>query len=307
MLSAMTVEEVGAASVPHGGPSDSRECPMGARSDRELQRAQGAVRLVLAGSEHGTRIVDVYQQSPLRVLFPRVRGGAPEEAVLVNTAGGIAGGDRLESAVTVMANACATATSQAAERVYRALDEPALVTTRLKVDATSRLAWLPQETIVFDRARLRRSTEIELCSGAELLALEWLVLGRAAHGEEMVTGEITDRWRVKRDGRLVWADSFHVNDEVLPRLRSRALLADFKSIATLIYCGPDCQHHLDSMREQRASLKCRCAATVVSGLLIARFAASASVDLKESLRAALVQFGKSHRSSSFGPPKMWSV
>ena len=307
MLSAMTVEEVGAASVPHGGPSDSRECPMGARSDRELQRAQGAVRLVLAGSEHGTRIVDVYQQSPLRVLFPRIRGGAPEEAVLVNTAGGIAGGDRLESAVTVVANATATATSQAAERVYRALNQPALVTTRLKVDATSRLAWLPQETIVFDGARLRRSTEIELSSGAELLALEWLVLGRAAHGEEMVAGEITDRWRVKRDGRLIWADSFHVTDEVLPRLGGPALLADFKSIATLVYFGPNREQHFDFMREQGPSLKCRCAATVVSGLLIARFAASASFDLKESLRAALTQFGHAHRSWSFGPPKMWSV
>src|SRR5260370_32853657 len=103
------------------------------------------------------------------------------EAVFKNRAGGIAGGDRLGYAVTTLANASIAVTSQAAEKVYRPLSEPARIATKLKACEAAKLAWLPQETIVFNWARLSRETEIDLSSGAELLALEWLVLGRAAH------------------------------------------------------------------------------------------------------------------------------
>src|SRR5215813_7094861 len=208
-------------------------------SDLDLQRTDGFARIVLTGSEEGTRIVDFFQRSPVRIMFPGTRGSSAVEAVLVNTAGGIAGGDRLECVVTALPDASLTMTSQAAERVYRALSEPARIVTRLKVRAAAKLAWLPHETIVFNGGRLRRQIEIEITCGAELLALEWLVLGRAAHGEEIVAGQISDGWRVKKDGRLIWADSFHATDAVFPRLRRRALLGDFKCIATLVYFGPD--------------------------------------------------------------------
>ena len=172
-------------------------------SDQDLQRADGSVRIVLTGSKNGARIKEVFQRSPLRILFPSTVAGVVEEAVLVNTAGGIAGGDRLECDVTALANASIAVTSQAAEKVYRALDAPARIATRLKVCEAAKLAWLPQETILFNWGRLIRTTEVELSGGAELLALEWLVLGRAAHGEEITGGYIADSWRVKKDGRLI--------------------------------------------------------------------------------------------------------
>jgi urease accessory protein len=189
-------------------PFGSPEVRGGTPSDNDLQRAEGFGRALLSGSEKGSRIVDIFQRSPIRIMFPGAGGGAAEEAVLVNTAGGIAGGDRLECGVTALANASIAVTSQAAEKVYRAANEPARIATKLKACEAAKLAWLPQETIVFNWGRLSRETEIEVSSGAELLALEWLVLGRAAHGEEMVGGHIADSWRVKKDGRLIWADSF---------------------------------------------------------------------------------------------------
>ena len=189
-------------------PFGSPEVRGGTPSDNDLQRAEGFGRALLSGSEKGSRIVDIFQRSPIRIMFPGAGGGAAEEAVLVNTAGGIAGGDRLECGVTALANASIAVTSQAAEKVYRALNESARIATKLKACGAAKLAWLPQETIVFNWGRLSRETEIEVSSGAELLALEWLVLGRAAHGEEMVGGHIADSWRVKKDGRLIWADSF---------------------------------------------------------------------------------------------------
>src|SRR5262249_18542331 len=122
--------------------------------DKDLQRAEGSGRIVVTGSKTGTRIVDVFEGAPIRIMFPRDVHGAIEEAVLVDTAGGIAGGDRLEIAVTALADASIVVTSQAAEKVYRALNEPARITTRLRAFDTAKLAWLPQETIVFNWGRL---------------------------------------------------------------------------------------------------------------------------------------------------------
>ena len=273
-------------------------------SDRDLQRADGCGRVVLSGSEMGVRIVDVFQRSPVRIMFPRV-GCAIEEAVLVNTAGGIAGGDRLEFGVTALASASIAVTSQAAEKVYRALNEPARIATKLQACEAAKLAWLPQETIVFNWGRLSRETEVELSSGAELLALEWLVLGRAAHGEEMVGGHITDSWRVKKDGRLIWADSFRVTDEVFPHVHRKALLSNCKAVATLIYFGPHLDARLEYLRAIAAPLECHCAATSVAGLVIVRFAAKASYDLRLALRNFLQQFSRELKPGPFSVPKIW--
>jgi urease accessory protein len=273
-------------------------------SDCDLQRADGCGRVVLSGSEKGVRIVDVFQRSPVRIMFPRV-GCAIEEAVLVNTAGGIAGGDRLEFGVTALASASIAVTSQAVEKVYRALNEPARIATKLQACEAAKLAWLPQETIVFNWGRLSRETEVELSSGAELLALEWLVLGRAAHGEEMVGGHITDSWRVKKDGRLIWADCFRVTDEVFPHVHRKALLSNCKAVATLIYFGPHLDARLEYLRAIAAPLECHCAATSVAGLIIVRFAAKASYDLRLALRNFLQQFSRELKPGPFRVPKMW--
>jgi urease accessory protein len=275
-------------------------------SDRDLQRADGCGRIVLSGSENGTRIEDVFERSPIRIMFPRTGYRAVEEAVLINTAGGIAGGDRLECSVAALPGASIAVTSQAAEKVYRALYEPARVVTSLKAQESAKLAWLPQETIVFNWARLHRTTEIELFAGAELLALEWLVLGRAAHGEVVVGGNISDSWRVKRDGRLIWADSFRITDEIFPHLKTKALLSNRTAIATLIYFGPDLDKRLDFLREIVPCLGCNCAATLVSGLIVVRFAAKGFSDLKLALRSLLQQFGPELSSGPFRVPKMWS-
>jgi urease accessory protein len=285
-----------------GTPGVSKDRP----SDRDLQRADGCGRIVLSGSENETRIEDVFERSPIRIMFPRTGSCPAEEAVLINTGGGVAGGDRLECSVAALPGASSAVTSQAAEKVYRALNEPARVATRLKARETARLAWLPQETIVFNGARIHRTTEIELFSGAELLALEWLVLGRAAHGEVVVSGSVLEAWRVKKDGRLIWADSFRITEEIFRHLSRKALLSNCNSVATLLYFGPHLDKRLDFLREITPSLGCNCAVTLVSELIVVRFAAKESSDLKLALRSFLDQFGPEIGSGPFRVPKMWS-
>jgi urease accessory protein len=297
-------------SRPDGGDDLSSLGSLGVRaeipSDKDMQRADGSGRVVVRGSEKGACIVDLFQRSPIRIMFPRTRSDAIEEAVFLNTSGGIAGGDRLESAVTALTDVSIAVSSQAAEKVYRALDEPARIATKLKACESARLAWLPQETIVFNFGRLNRQTEIELSSGAELLALEWLVLGRAAHGEEMIGGYILDSWRVKKDGRLIWADSFRATNEVFPNLHRKALLSDCNAVGTLIYFGPDPETRLEFLRDIAPSLECHCAATSVGGLIIVRFAATVSYELRLALRSFLHQFNQELGPGPFRVPTMWS-
>jgi urease accessory protein len=262
--------------------------------------------MVLAGSENGTRIVEVFQRSPLRIMFPRVGGGAVEEAVLINTAGGIAGGDRLECSVTALSGATIAVTSQAAEKVYRALSQSARISTRLRVCEGAKLAWLPQETIVFNWGRLCRKTEVELSCNGELLALEWLVLGRTVRYDTMVGGHISDSWRVKKDGRLVWADGFRATNGMFPQLHRKALLANCRAIATIIYYGPDLQRRLEALREIADSLKCRCGATLVGGLIVLRLAATVSFDLRRILSDLLERFGRVIGTGPFSVPRIWS-
>ena len=274
--------------------------------DRDLQRASGAGRIVLRGSDSRTDVVDVYQKFPIRIMCPTIGEGAVREAVVVNAAGGIAGGDRLEIEVTALGNALVTVTSQAAEKIYRSLDQPAQVVTKLKACDTAKLAWLPQETIIFNSARVHRQTEIDLCAGAELMALEWLVLGRTAYGEEVVRGHIRDRWLVRRDDRLVWADSFLVAEETFPHLRRKALLSDYKAIGTLLYFGPHLDRRLEMLREVAQSLACNYAATMVSGLIVVRLAAETSSELRIALIGILRNFGRDGDGGPFRVPKMWS-
>lgn len=285
---------------------DSPEAPAGGPSDSELQRSTGVVRIVLEGSARGTRIAHAVQRYPLRVMFPRTGGSEVEEAVLVNASGGVAGGDRLEIAITALRDASAAVTSQAAEKVYRALNEAARISTRLKVSDAAKLAWLPQETIVFNRARLSRETWIDLVSGAELFALEWLVLGRTAHGEALTAGHLNDSWRVRIDGRLAWADSFRVTDVTLPRLRSKALLSGSTALATLLCFGPRPGRWLEFFRDLAPSPGCQFAATLVGGLLVSRFAAARSCELRLALRSLLREFDREFGPGPFRVPKMWS-
>ena len=209
-----------------------------------------------AALDRGTEVVDVYQKFPTRIMLPTIGDGAVREAVVINAAGGIAGGDRLELEVTALDNALVAVTSQAAEKIYRALDQPARVVTRLKACDTAKLAWLPQETIIFNSARIHRQTEIDLCAGAELMALEWLVLGRAAHGEEVVRGDIsvTVGW-CRRDGRLVWADSFLVADETFAHL-----------LKTSLAVGLQGDRHIALFRARSRSHGSKCCATSRSRL-----------------------------------------
>ncbi len=274
--------------------------------DRDLQRMDGVARVAVVCRGGATVLADLYQRSPAKAMFPRIDGKDCREVVFLNTAGGIAGGDRLHFALTASDGAIITATTQTAERVYRALREPGRVTTQIEARGGATLEWLPQETIVFERGRLVRETVIHCDSTARVLAMDWLLLGRIASGETLLTAEIRDSWRVHRDGRLIWADSFRLEGDIASQVARPSLLAGCTALATILYAAADAEAHLDRARDDLAALPVRAGATFINGLLICRLAAGLASDLRRAVTTFLRTFRAELGGFPPGLPKVWA-
>jgi urease accessory protein len=239
-----------------------------------LPRTKGSVRLgFVRGADRRTALADLHQSGAGRVRFPNPAAGYAPEAVLLNTAGGLTGGDRMSVEVNLAAGCSATVTTAAAEKVYRALDGDAAIRVRLDVGDSAHLSWLPQATILFDRARLDRRTEAAVAGSASFLAVETLIFGRAAMGEDVRHGACRDAWRVRRDGRLVFADTFLVDGPVAEVLDRGATLDGARAAAMLLWAAPDAPARLDEVRTLLQDTACATGASAWNGLLMVRAAA----------------------------------
>lgn len=209
-----------------------------ARSLGSLPRGRGQGRLAVRAAGGVSRIARLGAGGSAKVLVPRHLGRI--EGVFINTGGGLAGGDRFSWEGEAGPGAALMLTTQAAERVYRAGpgEGPARVETRLSAGAGGEIAWLPQETILFDGAALERRLEVDLAEDATLTALEAVVLGRAAMGETVRRGHLVDRWRVRRGGRLVFADALRLTGAVAETAAGPALFGSARAAATLIRVAP---------------------------------------------------------------------
>ena len=179
------------------------------------------------------RLDRLFQQGCAKARLPAPGGSAPE-VVLINTAGGVTGGDRIDWRLEAGPGAALVATTQAAERVYRSAGGAARIETRLTLGPGARLDWLPQETILFDGGRLDRSLEVEMAADARLLALETLVLGRAAQRRDGAAGAVSDQWRIRRGGRLVHAEALRLDGDVARATAGAATLGGARALATLV-------------------------------------------------------------------------
>jgi urease accessory protein len=216
-----------------------------ARTAATRLRARGEARAVFARIGAKSAPARVFEAGGLRLRFPHSAG--PCEAVLVNTGGGMAGGDRTAIDLTLEAGADVLATTQSAEKIYRSEGEAAQVVTRLTLAAGARLAWTPQETILFDRSRLERRLEADLSGDASLLLIEATVFGRLAMGEERILASLRDRWRIRRDGRLVFADELRL-DDAAETLSQPAVGRNARAIASFLFMAPEAAAHLDALR-----------------------------------------------------------
>ena len=259
--------------------------------DTDLQRSVG--RLALEIAANGT-VVRRREEGCAKLRMPTLAMGQAPEAIIINTSGGLAGGDCLEINVQAASDLCLT--TQAAEKIYRSLSDETHISTRLSGQGAARLLWLPQETILFDGARLARSLEVDLQENAGMLAVESVVLGRKAMGESLTDFSFHDRWRIRRGGRLIYADDLRF-DPV--RVLGAAALNGAKAFATLVVVATDVEHFLEPLREIFAD---RGGVSAWDGKLVARITGVDGFDLRKSLIPALTLLAAPNEL-----PKIWTL
>jgi urease accessory protein len=270
------------------GHNRASSVPMIAAEPVRHQRAEGSV-LLRTGARGLVRMREAHSA---KARFPF--GG--NEAILINTSGGIAGGDRFAYDIGVEAGSHLTVTTQAAERVYRTLGPPGEVNVKLNADAGASLFWLPQETILFDGASLSRHFEVDLAGGARFLAVESIILGRMAMGEQVRTAALRDRWRIRQAGRLILADDLTFDG---PPPATFATLGEATAFATVLMVHPDADSLTTPVRAAVGELG---SASAWSGKLVARLAAKDGFELRKALIPALTVLA---RPSPL--PKVWSL
>ncbi|PBB81370.1 urease accessory protein [Mesorhizobium sp. WSM3879] len=266
------------------------------------QRVAGRGRLFCGKSGGRTRLQRLYQDGSAKIRMPAVQGD-PLEAVLINTAGGLTGGDRLGWEIEVGEGASASITTQACEKIYRAAFDRAETKVSLTVGAGGRIAWLPQETIVFNRAAFARALHVELAVGAEALLLEAMLFGRLAMGERTVLGNFHDRWRVRQGGRLIHAEDFRIGPDIAAGLQRQAVASGALAIATMLLVSPRAESMLEPARaiigdQGGASFW----SVGQSGKLLARLTAGDGYQLRKRL-VPLVEL----LNGRAGLPKLWSL
>jgi urease accessory protein len=280
------------------------EIPNSAAGVAPLRRwADGVAEVSFAHIEGETRLKHLYQSDPCRILFPRQADGAPKEAVIVTTSGGVVGGDRLTFEIGASADCVATVTTQAAEKIYRAAGADSEINVTVSANDCGFLEWMPQETILFDGARLRRRTRLDINGSARVLAGEIVVFGRRARNEKFTYGFLHDAWRIFRDGRLVWADALHLKGAIDEQISDLHAFDGAAAVATAIYTAPDAATHLRTARGLIGDGGASC----VDGVLVIRMVNADAA----ALRADFAQFWKIFRHETAGLPatlpRVWEV
>jgi urease accessory protein len=249
-----------------------------------LQRAQGAGRMAVRADGAVTRLARLYQDGCAKIRLPTDHSASTLEAVLINSAGGVTGGDRMSWRVDAAAGAALTLSTQACEKVYRARDGRAEVAVTLNAEAGARIDWLPQETILFDGAALARTLTAELATGARLLAAEAVILGRTAMRETVRVGELRDRWRIRREGKLIFADHLCFGGDVAALTAQAPVLGGAAAFASILLVAEDAARFLDPLR---AVLGRHGGASAFDGKLFCRVAAKDGLALRRILLPAI--------------------
>lgn len=260
-------------------------------------RARGGVRVAFATAGGRTHPLTMAESGGYRIRFPR--NAQTCEGTIINTGGGMTGGDLMQVDVALAPGAQALLTSQAAEKLYRAEADPTRIEVALRLGAGSTLAWLPQEMILFDRARLVRRLTVDMAPDASLTLAESIVFGRTAMGEEVVEGQLDDRWSIRRGGRLVLVEAVRLEGAVAARLARRAVGGGARALATIVHIAPDAEARLEDMRAALAGGASECGASAWNGLVVARLIGHDPA----ALRADLVRTIETFRGQRM--PRYW--
>jgi len=237
-------------------------------------RARGTVALRVRARDGVSVRENVREEGGLRLRFPR-EPGAGLSSVIVNTAGGMTGGDVACISVVVGEGAHLSLTTSAAEKMYRSLGDAARIQVALRAEAGAVLTFAPQEAIVFDGARVERVYEVDAPAGASVLLCDMTCLGRRQMGEVVRNASLRDRWRIYRDGGLAYADQTRIEGDCAAILSGAAVAGGADSFASMMYFDDKVEEVCESWRSLLAESAdgVHGGAGIVNGVCVARLVA----------------------------------
>lgn len=267
-----------------------------------MQRARGDGKISTKMRGDATRLATLYQDGCAKIRLPHTHSTSLE-TVLINTAGGLTGGDEMNWSADLSDDGSMVLTTQACERIYRSIGGPACVRTKLSVGSNAHLDWLPQETILFAASQLDRRIDIDLATGASLTAVEAILLGRDAMGELALDARLRDNWRVRRNGRLIHAEATQLNGTRAER-DGLSLLAGRRALATVLHIAPDADQCTAQLTRVRALLPCdgRIAASANGERLVVRALADSGLALRRLIVPILAEL-----SGAGSLPRLWHL
>jgi len=265
-----------------------------------MQRARGIGRLATTVRDGRTELTTLYQEGCAKIRLPHTHDDSLQ-AVVINTAGGLTGGDDLSWSMHAASGAQLVLTTQACERIYKSTGATARVATHLRVDEGAHLDWLPQETIIFEDSKLARTLDVDLAPGASLCAVEAVLLGRDAMGESARRALLADDWRIRRDGRLVHAEATRISGDPEREREGLALLRGAKAFATVLYVGANAEARFNRIRAELPD-RPEIGASLIGERLVVRAMAHSGLELRRLIVPIIATL-----SGAGAVPRLWSL
>jgi urease accessory protein len=260
-------------------------------------RVNGGIRVLFRKQGQRTCLFDCEERDGYKIRFPK--GSQACEGVIINTGGGVAGGDVVAHEVTLGEAASVTLTTQASERIYRSNGSPTQIDVGLTLGCGASLAWLPQETILYEKSNITRCFEIGMASDASLLMVEIAVFGRKEMGETITNGRYVDRWRIRREGRVAFAENVRLEGDLNAALQRPAIGDGARVMGTIIHVSPDAMDKLVTVRNAISGATSRIAASAWNGLLCIRCLGQELEAMRQDISLAV--FALQQQSM----PKVW--
>ena len=252
---------------------------------KKFQRAIGKLEISFLNTDEETSICDLHQSGSLKVLIPKAKS-TYAEAVLINTGGGIVGGDYLSVEVNAFNETKTWVTTQASEKVYRSDGELSHLKSRINIGNNSTLFWCPKETILFNNSKFKRNLEFNIKTSSKLFIVENVVFGRLASGELDADCFFFDQWRIKRDEKLIFAENFLFENK--KSMYRKTNLGDYRSLLNIVYVSKDSNNYLNKMRNIISAGNIFGEASCWNDFIYLRALANNTVEFKKTIEEILI-------------------